>query len=882
MRHRHAVSTVEGGWRAQNYEQDWSTFFDGRGFEVTPKHASWRWGLRLTSYGYKGEPRRVSRARVFTDVEKISYQWDQYVREWIQNGDRLEHGYTVAARPGHGKELQFHLEIRGGLEPRIAPGGGSVAFVQPENSEALVNYGGLRVTDALGRELGARFVREDQGLRIEIEDENALYPVTVDPFAQQTYLQASNPDRSDQFGYSVAMDGDLAVVGAPFERGNGSSEADNSLINAGAAYVFVNSPSGWMQAIYLKAANPGPAVGDFFGWSVAISGRTIVVGASGKTANVAGQTRLQAGAAYVFEIVLCVVPGGAWCVPKTAVQQAYLQAFTGSGLINPRPVARFGWSVAISGDTVVVGAPNDDDAQGTQGIGSANIFTRVGTDWTPQLYLVSTITWALPYNFGQSVAISGDTMMIGEPNQVLGVNPGLAHVYTRTGGVWTMQATLRASNPDYGDGFGFSVAIDGDTAVVGAPREAGNGTSPSDNSTPNSGAAYLFTRSLGQWSAPAYLKSSNPIFAQQFGYSVAMSGDTTVVGAPAGSSTYLFRPGVYPQMIKASTYQGYSDGFGMSVAASGNNILAGGNGDVYGPANSGAAYVFSNAALASIVISAAYTSILKGATDQFTATGTYSDGTTADLTYQVTWNSSNAAVTINSAGVAYGFAFGSSNITASLNGIQSNAVLITVSPPALTSIVISAPFTSLQWGQGEQFTATGKYADNSTANLTSQVTWSSSNPAAVAISAAGFATTVANGSSDISATMSGVTSNTITLTLLCAANVTQYMSVTPDVFKWDVTKNLFTQRVTVTNIGPSDYDGSIALVLENLSPNAALNNMNGRTACNLPGGSPFIDLNPSGKFLRQQTLTYQLWFTNSDLRNRITYKAGVLTGPNTR
>src|SRR5439155_19070942 len=169
----------------------------------------------------------------------------------------------------------------------------------------------------------------------------------------------------------------------------------------------------------------------------------------------------------------------------------------------------------------------------------------------------------------------------------------------------------------------------------------------------------------------------------------------------------------------------------------------------------------------SIAVTAPKNSIANGTTQQFTATGTYGDGSTADITTQVTWNSSNTGVATMEAstGLATAVATGSTNITASLNGVTSNTFALTVTPAALVSISISGP-TTVVAGSTAQFLATGTYSDNSTADITTQVTWNSSNPAAATFGAvAGLAKGVAAGSTNISASLNGVTSNTLLLSV---------------------------------------------------------------------------------------------------------------------
>src|SRR5205823_5417703 len=241
---------------------------------------------------------------------------------------------------------------------------------------------------------------------------------------------------------SVSISGDTVVVGALYEdsaaTGINGNQSDNSATGSGAAYVFVRSGSTWTQQAYLKASNTG--VNDLFGVSVAISGDTIVVGAYGEDSaatgvngNQADNGAIDSGAAYVF-----VRSGSTW------TQQAYLKAS------NTGASDFFGGSVAISGDTAVVGAFEEDSA---------------------------------------ATGVNGNQADNGA------VDSGAAYVFARSGSTWTQQAYLKASNTGSSDLF-VNTAISGDTAVVGALYEdsaaRGVNGSQADNSAKNSGAAYVF------------------------------------------------------------------------------------------------------------------------------------------------------------------------------------------------------------------------------------------------------------------------------------------------------------------------------------------------------------------------------------------------------
>jgi len=631
-RHRHGMFPDGGGFKARSFEQQWLAHFDGRGFSLEPDHADWRWGLELV--GVEGK------ALVSTDVNRINYRWSADLDEWFLNGTRgLEHGFTLKAH------REIRLAVRGGLRARAA--GAGVEFVDA-SAMARIKYSGLAAWDADGRTLPARMKVEGGLVTLVVDDRGAQYPIVIDPIAQQAYLKASNTgfsitDFADDFGLSVAVSGDTVVVGAYIEDSNATgvngSQADNSAPWSGAAYVFVRSGATWTQQAYLKASNTGPS--DFFGFWVAVSGDTVVVGAYGEDSNATGVNGNQAdnsasssGAAYVF-----VRSGVTW------TQQAYLKA-SNSGADDT-----FGVSVAVSGDTVVVGARlEDSNATGVNGnqaddsalsSGAAYVFVRSGVTWTQQAYLKASNTGAADF-FGYSVAASGDALVVGaygEDSNATGVNgnqadnsassSGAAYVFVRSGVTWTQQAYLKASNTDADDLFGFCVAVSGDTVAVGAYFEDSAATgvngNQADNSAPSSGAAYVFVRSGVTWTQQAYLKASNTEADDTFGASVAVSGDTVVVGASledsnatgvngnqadnsasgSGAAYVFVRHGVtwtQGAYLKASNTE-LGDIFG-SVAVSGDTIVVGawredsiatgvnGNQADNSASDAGAAYVF--------------------------------------------------------------------------------------------------------------------------------------------------------------------------------------------------------------------------------------------------------------------------------------------------
>jgi FG-GAP repeat protein len=442
---RHAAFAVEGGYRARNPGQQWTTLFDGRGFTTTPDGGRWTWGLELVSYGTAGAKRSVSQPQAVTaEGQRVAYEWDGSLTEWYVNDRRgFEHGYTVHSRPAAGAcPLTLALAIRGGLVPVLSEGGRDMGFVDAEGNSVLT-YAGLTVLDADGRALPAAFERVLDGLQLSVDDRGARYPLTIDPIAQQAYMKASNTGVNDHFGWSVSVSGDTAVVGAENEdssaTGVNGNQSDNGASSAGAAYVFVRDGTTWSQQAYLKASNTEAT--DSFGTSVSVSGDTVVVGAyredsaaPGVNGNQSNNSATNSGAAYVF-----ARNGSTWS------QEAYLKAS------NPGTNDQFGISVSVSGDTVVVGAnAEDSSATGVNG----NQFDNTAS------------------------------------------GAGAAYVFVRNGTTWSQQAYLKASNTGASDQFGDSVSVSGDTVVVGAYLEASSATgvngNQSDNSASGFGAAYVF------------------------------------------------------------------------------------------------------------------------------------------------------------------------------------------------------------------------------------------------------------------------------------------------------------------------------------------------------------------------------------------------------
>ena len=342
----------------------------------------------------------------------------------------------------------------------------------------------------------------------------------VGAWSYHSHLPGGPGDPDALFGCSVAISGDTAVVGA---KGD-----DVYLLgdHQGAAYVYVRSGGNWTQQARLKI-NDGFYVGanDQFGCSVAISGDTIVVGAPWDNGEWTDE-----GAAYVF-----VRSGTTWSLQRRLPRSSI--GFSQQG-------ALMGASVAIAGDTIVVGEPGRDVGSNADH-GAAYVYVRSGTDWSRVADLSaagSSSDW-----FGSSVAVWGDTAVVGAPYHDLGANfdQGEAFVFVGWGTgwseKWSQQAGLLAVGGARGDEFGASVAISGDTIVAGAGKD-------DVGASLNQGSAYVFSRSGTTWSQQQHLTASDGAADDRFGCSVAISGDSAVIGAlyddvgafTDGGSAYVF------------------------------------------------------------------------------------------------------------------------------------------------------------------------------------------------------------------------------------------------------------------------------------------------------------------------------------------------------
>lgn len=398
-------------------------------------------------------------------------------------------------------------------------------------------------------------------------------------WSQQAYIKASNPGQSDRFGFvvSLSQDGNTLAVSAPFEasaaKGINGDQNDNSIPQAGAAYVFTRSGTAWSQQAYIKASNTGEAGvgdqfadGDQFGFSIGLSadGSTLAVSAIGEDGGAKGingdqndNSQPGSGAVYLF-----TRSGAAWS------QQAYIKAS------NTDANDLFGYSVGLSadGNTLAASAYDEDgsarEANGPQdkarrGSGAIFVFVRSNGSWAQQGYLKAANA-ETGDSLGYSVAVSQDgntiaggaadedcmtpgvfagTAHVCDNDQPMDNSSGAVYVFTRSGSAWAQQAFIKSSNPGKEDWFGSRLTLsgDGNTLAVGAQVENGSAKGidgQPDDAAEDAGAVYFFTRTGATWAQKGYVKASNARAYAEFGSAMALSKDGKVmaVGARAESS----------------------------------------------------------------------------------------------------------------------------------------------------------------------------------------------------------------------------------------------------------------------------------------------------------------------------------------------------------
>lgn len=559
---------------SQNLTLDYSK--SGMTLSSSTPTETWDLTLRLSGYGYQSSnfTQVFQPTEVTGEDERAYIEWDADITEWwINKSDGVEQGFTLERRPtvlNTNDKLIVEMILSGSLIPQMIEGG--VQFIGSDN-EAKLTYDHLFVTDSTGQPFPAEMSLIGNRLRIEVADAGAVYPLIIDPFIQTNKLFA--PVSGKGFGQSVDLSGDTLVVGSPYS-------------GTGAAYVFERNSDNNNWTVVKTLLPSDGASADLFGWSVGIDGNTIVVGA--RFADINSYNNV--GAAYVFERNY----GGLnnWGQVKK---------------IRPQTLGNsdyFGDSVDISGDTIVVGSPGDQDSTMTAStVGSAHVYERnyLGAENWGLVSMLTPPELEGFDEFGDSIAIDGDSIAIGVPGDDDTISDGGAvYIYNRDSSdykVWNKSFKITTTDADQSADFGSSIDISGDLVIVGSPNNKGR-----------AGRAYIFYRNTETqaWGSQKILNPTENFSGSEFGYSVSIDGDTAVVGADLFSSTlgaaggaFVFSrdqggTGLWGQtqtLVPSIPYLSFQwPFFGMSVAVDGKTITVGSPGDYTKGAEAGAAYVY--------------------------------------------------------------------------------------------------------------------------------------------------------------------------------------------------------------------------------------------------------------------------------------------------
>src|SRR5262245_5117687 len=524
-----------GVFTAPNRSQELRMRVNEKGLEVFPRSADvsgvgarWRVSLRTRSFGRLDDARPLARATVSAREDRAELEHGLLL-EWFENGEGgIEQGWTIAARPAGTEPLAIGLAVAGDLSLRIEEGARSGVLVD-SGGAAVLRYRDLRAFDATGRALEARLEPSPDGVRIEIDDAAAAYPLTVDPILTGPAWMAESDQANADLGNSVATAGDVnadgyddVIVGANF--------FDHGQTNEGRAFVYLGSAAGLATSpAWTAESNQASAS---FGKSVATAGDVngdgysdVIVGAPFGGLPSVGRALVYLGSATGLETT------PSWVA-------APLSGTTGVGN------SLFGDSVATAGDVngdgysdVIVGAPEADSLNNDEDSGAAYVYlgSATGLETDPVFSAESGFTT----RFGNSVSTAGDVNGDGYDDVIVG-DPNFSMIFVYRGSdIGPIATPWTRTTAQVQTWFGWSVATAGDVngdgygdVIVGAYSY--------DNGQTNEGRAFVYLGSpSGPGASPAWTTESDQADAS-YGWSVGGAGDVNgdgysdvVVGAYA-------------------------------------------------------------------------------------------------------------------------------------------------------------------------------------------------------------------------------------------------------------------------------------------------------------------------------------------------------------
>ncbi|MDH3986589.1 MAG: FG-GAP repeat protein, partial [Gammaproteobacteria bacterium] len=372
----------------------------------------------------------------------------------------------------------------------------------------------------------------------------------IEGWQHQQRLTAFDAIDGENFGAAMSLDGDTIIIGAPTGL---TAEAGTAV--SGTTYFYQRIGNVWSSQ--QKRSAPDATVGDLFGSSVSLYGDMAVIGVPADDDN----GFVNSGAAFSFRII-----------PAT---ERKLVAY------DPTTFAQFGVQVAVSEDTLVIGS-HQHEHSGLSKAGAVYIHKRIGRDWPLQQKIIASDA-AVNDLFGASVDIDGNRIVVGAPGKDGG--DGAAYMFERVGTVWFERQKVVSGQADVaGDGFGSSVGVGGNWAVVGAEYDS--------DIASNAGSGFVFEFDGFEWLLRDTLLAADISADQQFGNGIGMDGDSIVVSASGpGGGVYVYaRSGsLWPQEAKLNSPAGQLI---SAVAISGDTVIAGASSDATEAVNAGAAYIY--------------------------------------------------------------------------------------------------------------------------------------------------------------------------------------------------------------------------------------------------------------------------------------------------
>ncbi|HRI66504.1 MAG TPA: hypothetical protein PK156_19785 [Polyangium sp.] len=571
-----ATSLQAGEFRLTNPAQSFDAKVDREGVEFVPTNGNWSFSLRTTGVGCEGRTVPSAKPTLESEDNRIRFERPEF-DEWYLNGPLgIEQGFYFEQPLECAGTKVIEMQTGGDLRPELddADGDGqgeTIRFVRPDGAVAMA-MAHLFVRDADSKQVPA-WLSVDMGkIAIHIDDTGAKYPLDVDPLITIIEAKILNPGGLPNEQFGYG----LAFSGNTIVVG--APKSDEFGTDSGSAYVFVRqSPGVWVQQGPKLVPSDGRA-GQWFGFSVGLAGDTALI-----TAPYDSDNGVASGSAYVF-----VRNGGVW------TQQAKLKP------AEFRVGDVFGISGAISGDRVIVGAHGADSLQNGNESGAAFTFTRTGTTWTQDPQKIIASDGKPGELFGATVAISGRTIGIGAVyDDDLGFHSGSMYMFDWNGTSWVQRQKLLAPNGHANDIYGYWAVVSGDTMIVSAALY--DSTPAADD---NVGAAFVYANEVNGWTLKASLFPTDRRAGDWFGSHVALEGNALAVGAQqtdefgvdSGSAYWYVRDvsGNWTLRSKLLPSPGAAgDRFGWTVGVSGELAAVGAPFDDTRGTDTGAVYIFS-------------------------------------------------------------------------------------------------------------------------------------------------------------------------------------------------------------------------------------------------------------------------------------------------